>query len=402
MVTENEISLLFKSVQNIINHQQQIEKLKGESFNIFSILKMDRLENRTHSAFITELLNPNGSHLKGNVFLNLFLSTVQLSNHININSAWVKPEFYIGEVDLKNKRGGRLDIFIADKSNNCISIENKIDAEDKEAQIERYCNYQKQNNKVIYLTLQGKLPDKISCGELRANTDFQILSYKVGIKQWLELCIKETADSPILRETIKQYLILINKMTSTPDKTHEIELINLIKNNLESATFIANNLLKAKQLIGDEIRNAVLAILKQRLPNDIDCALGYSIDQRFAQVWIWLKQFHREDVYFGMESFNGTGNFNGDFFIGIFNKNGLENDFTKSFNAKPEWWYKIEKLTYEGVAINFGDNNLLLNILKSQEYKTNLIEYIVSETLSYLDKNKQCVFDYLKNKEKNG
>lgn len=47
-------------------------KNKGELFNTFSILKMETAENKTHSNFIAELLNPKGSHLKGSIFLERF------------------------------------------------------------------------------------------------------------------------------------------------------------------------------------------------------------------------------------------------------------------------------------------------------------------------------------------
>lgn len=57
------------------NRTKALEKLKesGENFNIFSILKMESKENDTHSAFLGELLNPNGSHLKEDLFLSAFV-----------------------------------------------------------------------------------------------------------------------------------------------------------------------------------------------------------------------------------------------------------------------------------------------------------------------------------------
>ena len=70
----------FKSIKNILDstktiveHQNILERIKGEKFNVFSILKMESKENDTHSNFIGELLNPQGSHFKGSIFLKLFL-----------------------------------------------------------------------------------------------------------------------------------------------------------------------------------------------------------------------------------------------------------------------------------------------------------------------------------------
>lgn len=57
--------------------KRQEEKLRrGESFNVFSILKMESNETATHSAILAELLNPRGSHGCGSAFLGAFLRQV--------------------------------------------------------------------------------------------------------------------------------------------------------------------------------------------------------------------------------------------------------------------------------------------------------------------------------------
>ena len=63
---------------------------------------MERKENETHSAFICELLNPKGRHFKGNTFLRLFLSVIE-NDTIDLDSARVKTEHYIGKKDIENK-----------------------------------------------------------------------------------------------------------------------------------------------------------------------------------------------------------------------------------------------------------------------------------------------------------
>ena len=143
MIKTLEIKKLLNDTRKIIAHQKDKEILKGEKFNIFSILGMESKENKTHSAFLCELLNPDGSHLKGNIFLKLWLQTIGDNTGINAidwESAKVEIEKCIGPVDIIAKTGGRIDIFIKDKSGNCITIENKINAGDQKVQIERYCN----------------------------------------------------------------------------------------------------------------------------------------------------------------------------------------------------------------------------------------------------------------------
>lgn len=98
-----------------------------ENLNLFSILKMESNENATHSAFLGELLNPKGSHLKGNIFLKLFLATIHGHGKIfDVDSTQLILEKYIGIRNDETKQGGRIDIYLKDKRGNSISIENKI------------------------------------------------------------------------------------------------------------------------------------------------------------------------------------------------------------------------------------------------------------------------------------
>lgn len=72
--------LKLSNMKNIINQlkviyekHEELQKQTGDKFNIFSILNMERLEVRTHSAFLYELLNPRGSHNQGYDYLKLFI-----------------------------------------------------------------------------------------------------------------------------------------------------------------------------------------------------------------------------------------------------------------------------------------------------------------------------------------
>ena len=51
---------------------------RGEFFNIFNVIGLSSEEVRLHSAFIAELLNPQGSHGVGNLFLKEFLKLLDL------------------------------------------------------------------------------------------------------------------------------------------------------------------------------------------------------------------------------------------------------------------------------------------------------------------------------------
>lgn len=234
-------SKLIKDASRILKHQKEISILKGENFNVFSILKMETKENATHSAFLGELLSPEGSHDMGTVFLKLFLETLDL-DHIDLDSARVKLEHYIGERDDSAKTGGRMDIFIYDKYYNTICIENKIDAPDQDVQIQRYCNYNTLKNKVFYLTKEGEEPGDSSKGNLNSGEHFHNLSYSVDIIQWLTSCMKEASTYPILRESINQYIILIKKLTNQlTDSKMANEIQNLIIKNYKATKTLESN-----------------------------------------------------------------------------------------------------------------------------------------------------------------
>lgn len=396
MAIIQEISGLCLAVNNIIKHQRQLEEMRGETFNIFSVLKFERKENRAHSAFITELLNPNGSHRKGTVFLNRFLNLLEIGNHVDLNKASVSNEFHLGFINNEEFTGGRADIFIHDTNGGTIIIENKITTGDQESQIKRYCNHNKNNNKVYYLTLHGEEPSSESKIDCLSGEDYYLISYKEHIKSWLELCLKEAADAPMLRESIKQYLILIKNMTSTPDNQIEKDVVEAISQNFEAAVYIRDNMLKVKQSVGDLVRSRVFEKVKQKIPGELTIEIGNSITARYAQIWIWHKEYTNGQLCFGIESFNGGGHDGGNLFIGIFNNNAQKNSYTEHYIEQPlDFWYNKKFLLSEDSSINFGDDEFIKKILQNKDAETKLINIISDEILSYLDYHKDVVLRHL-------
>jgi hypothetical protein len=244
-MTNYNLDNLLNSTKVMLDHQREVEQLKGEKFNLFSILGMETQENATHSAFLGELLNPKGSHFKSHKFLELFLSTINYKADemgFDLDSAALKLEKHIGIRDDEKGTGGRIDIYIKDKNNISISIENKIYAGDQKRQIERYVNHNKANNTVYYLTLEGDDASKESKGGLQDGEDYHTLSYKTDIIEWLESCMKEAVDEPILRESIKQYIILVKKLTNQlTNSKMEKDILQKISENYEASVTIANN-----------------------------------------------------------------------------------------------------------------------------------------------------------------
>jgi len=201
-----EIKIFFDKIDLINFKYVEILNAQQYDFNIFSILRNDRDEVNLHSKFLYEILNPKGCHQKGDIFLRLFLSIVDLPEFTMTESIAIKREYQGIDILIKNR-------------DQAIIIENKIDAEDQDRQLERYYNIIEREGfnyvKIIYLSLYGDEPSGKSIGKLKEREDdlIKLLSYKEDIDAWLDECSKEATSFPILRETLFQYQILIQKLT---------------------------------------------------------------------------------------------------------------------------------------------------------------------------------------------
>ena len=398
-----QIDLLLSHTRSVISHQKERERLLGEKFNVFSILKMERSENSMHSAFISELLKPDGSHLKGDLFLRLFLKVIG-NDTLELESAKVITEYCIGRVDAKGKTGGRIDIFIFDKRGFSISIENKIDASDEANQIERYYNFKKGNNTVYYLTLDGRLPSVESSGNLIEGNDFFAISYKNEILEWLQLCLKESVDNPILRESIKQYLILIKKITHTMADKAQIELLKLILKYPQEAAYIANNYQRVMDDIKEIIRNRVIDSLSKELNNKYSVIKGDNISKQYAQIWI--KPKHCKDdskIFFGIESFNGNSNanLNGDLFVGVIfpntSKTEVKYEEKNEYKYLSDWWPVVCKLKdNNGDVINLGNLETISMLASDEKKRDEYVKLIVDQVQVFIKSEEASMEDCLR------
>lgn len=238
-------------------HQKDVIN-KGEDFNVFSVLGMESNEVKTHSAFMAALLNPEENHYCNARFLKLFLKEIGYDyTGENLNLVKVKTEHYLGKIAQDYCSGGYIDILIEFPSKKTIAIENKIYAKDQPKQLYRYSLYKSGNCALYYLNLFGKPPSKESLHTL-TDSDFEIISYSSQILQWLEKCLSKTKKSSIVENAIKQYQILIKRLTNTMDKPLENDLKNLISNNLEEAKYIHTHYQKTVDGIREKFRDSVV------------------------------------------------------------------------------------------------------------------------------------------------
>lgn len=257
MGKQEEINIrnLLNQVNLISKHYDRIASLTGENFNIFSIMSMERNEVYTHSAIISELLNPNGNHGQGDIFLKAFIEIINnkivRENEIPyLSNCEVLKEHTIKEFSQIKPCSGRIDIYITNKKQSII-IENKIDAESQPDQLLRYYNYAVNKYKdkfwLIYLqkTENNHTNDDLdySCGFTENFSNINSYStknkiikitYENEILLWLKECLKHTSNLPMIRETINQYIHLVNKITSQLNNNiMSDEIINIIAENPE-------------------------------------------------------------------------------------------------------------------------------------------------------------------------
>ncbi|WP_313112089.1 PD-(D/E)XK nuclease family protein [Aequorivita sediminis] len=289
--------ILLSDTARIIKHQEEIAILKGETFNVFSILNMEYRENETHSAFLGELLNPKGSHCMGPVFLKCFLKQLDVEEHINLDTAKVVLEKSLGARNDKTVLGGRVDIYIEDKEGKSVCIENKIHAADQDVQIARYCNHNAEYNKVYYLNLEGDSPSKKSYRKKIVDQDFFIISYKVDVLEWLEQCEKEATQFPILRETIKQYSILIKKLTNQlSDHSMEQEVKNTIIANYKAAGVIASTIPTIELEYTEKFISEVVEKLRKILSEDFSVTMSEDLNKAWSGITIRNKNWPKDVI----------------------------------------------------------------------------------------------------------
>ena len=126
----HEFELFLKSAKHLLDEETLIKNerfRRGEDFNIFEVMGMESDEVFTHSAILACLLDPNGSHGCGDVFLKLFLSSLLIFSDWNFSTknAKTQVEYSIGPILKSREEGGRIDILLESDQKGII-IENKI------------------------------------------------------------------------------------------------------------------------------------------------------------------------------------------------------------------------------------------------------------------------------------
>jgi len=388
---------LLQSVSQIISNRNEQLLKSGDSFNVFSLLGLERAENRTHSAFIRGLLNPVGTHGQGNRFLKLFLETIGHSS-FDLENAFMHPgEKDFGRISEDFSLGGRIEIYLRDRKGNVIAIENKIDARDQYKQLLRYYNHIQQDGAVYYLTLTGNDASAESKENLMVGKHYHLISYRKHILEWLAKCLQVEGLAPNIISNIRQYFLLIRKLTNTMDNEHTDQLYDVILEHYEAAKTIGENYLEAKASLLLEIREKIFKHLESRLNDEFYVWLGNDVKREYAQIWLKLKEFNEKDIFLGLESFSALGKFNETLYLGWYNKETFPVSHPKLMTAEEEYeyWIKLKELpAFENFPPDFNNNELVLKLKKDADFRERFIEFVVKETEMYMKEQIEPLRNY--------
>ena len=198
------------------------KKYKVTEPNIMYLLKNGESENK-HSDMINALLKTPSL---ANDFLLMIKSKLKegMLNSISYNFSCREKGIEI------NGQNGKIDIEITLKNNQRIIIENKIHAQDRLDQMNKYVSYyeEKENRECeptiyCYLTISGDAPSQYSLSDNIRNKikdRLILLSYKEDIYTWLTNWCNKTNphDDEYIWSAVKQYLGTISNMVHADGK----------------------------------------------------------------------------------------------------------------------------------------------------------------------------------------
>lgn len=391
----DELSQLLHAVSNVIVEERALQEEKrkrGDNFNVFSVLGLQTSEVRLHSALIAELLNPNGDHGLGDKFLEAFLDVLNM--HFNdkfifdTKTAKVEVEHFIGSISDDGETGGRIDLFIQDQYKQTIIIENKIYACDQDRQMYRYNHYAKQNLnlkdeqvRLLYLTLEGDVPSKESCGD--EIFDFTCISYKDDILKWLDKCLMVSALYPIVRETIRQYITTLKNILSIMENENSKKLIETLlssRNNLDAALKIIDFQFDIQKSIIEEFIEKLRDLAKSE-GMEFDADKDFSLQKKDTTIRFWLKDFSKARFTLQQEA--------SAVYLGICTtENPQEIKMTKIYKKDPSaiWPYGTNELGYLNsretlLDLKYGDK--IYNYVKEElEKSKNYLEELHNKLIN--------------------
>lgn len=202
--------------ETYLSIKKEMDKKLSSDFSTFDYI--NNLELGL-SNVIAMMLDENGEHGQGEVFLEIFLDFLEKGEE---NTKIIDRNNFVVEKESSTQDLRRIDILLRNKTT-AIIIENKPYADDQEDQIPDYIKDCKQkgfeieNIYTIYLTSDGKMPQYISSerDEIKEiNNKFKNISFIVFKNEFLKPCY-EKCQSEKFRFFIEDFMNFIDKNLQT-------------------------------------------------------------------------------------------------------------------------------------------------------------------------------------------
>ena len=289
--------------------ERELDRQLARRFNAFDYLHPD--EQRL-SKMIRDLLDPEGPHGQGQIFLRLFLEGVEFARGTDLRNSRVDVEWSI--------EGGRsLDIAVRIGDRHCLTIENKPYARDGKDQIRNYLDWLEENYGdrflLIYLSPRGEAPSDYSVepADLRDEAGnpartFRIMSYHraedgaeddefepfrtgFGLADWLREC-REHCDVERLRWFLREAETFCERRFGGSAMTtceHKIIKDFVLADNRNWATACA--IQRALPEIDATVRRQFLEIIATRLIERGYRSRSYYTDKPYSFVQADLRRW---------------------------------------------------------------------------------------------------------------
>ena len=412
MVASNSFQELFNYIKTILEIKQKNNHYRANNFTVFSALRNETDEEKTHTTFLYEILRPDGQHGMKDTFLKDFFKTVLKVDNYD-KTAKIFQECHI---DPKDDNYGRLDLCIETDSAR-YPIEIKIYADDQDHQMERYHKFAKRKSEVsqvYYLTLNGHSPSEKSLGKLSEN-DVICISFAKEIHAWLNNCI-DIANHKHAQDVvavINQYQTLLNKLTDEQQDDVYMDAINKLisssKENYECAVAFEKGLAAARTEKLRELFNDIRKYLAENkklkdysiFNNSIEedellekrISEYYSLDKNtWPKIWFEIKRVNEIriilNIELGVTLYYGLIFTNDDWDKIPIQKDVLGKAFGRNnscwtdrinkFKGK-DWWIWWRYLPFKDSPLNFRScSGIYTNLYDRQEYQ-NILDAISKE-----------------------
>jgi hypothetical protein len=192
--------------------QRELDVRLATGFNVFDLIQPD--ENRL-SDVLAGLLDPNGNHGQGDLFLRLLFERLGLGSDPKLST---KDATVQREAPMRGTRKDhrRMDVFV--KAGVLLAIENKVDSPEQQDQVsdylvdlERRCPFppsQPIQNTLIYLTPDRRPPELLNDSELENHQESGRLhcwSYQDDLRPWLKDCRRD-CEAQKIRDFLSDFI----------------------------------------------------------------------------------------------------------------------------------------------------------------------------------------------------